>query len=95
MFDPEGCVWAAKHGVHYVGMMGCKGKNDTVHDLVLAKGATEEDWQRVKRPIGLKFGAKTPAELAIAIVGELVDVRYRQRYSEEARARHEQSLGRA
>ena len=95
MFDPEGCVWAAKHGVHYVGMMGCKGKNDTVHDLVLAKGATEEDWQCVKRPIGLKFGAKTPAELAIAIVGELVDVRYRQRYSEEARARHEQSLGRA
>lgn len=94
MFDPEGCVWATGHGAHYVGMMGCKGKNDTVHDLVLAKGATEEDWQRVKRPIGLKFGAKTPAELAIAIVAELVDVRYRQRYSEEARARHEQSLGR-
>lgn len=94
MFDPEGCVWATKHGAHYVGMMGCKGKNDTVHDLVLARGASEEDWQRVKRPIGLKFGAKTPAELAIAIVAELVDVRYQQRYSEEARLKHEQSLGR-
>ena len=34
------------------------------------------------------------ALLAIAIVGELVDVRYRQRYSEEAQARHEKSLGR-
>lgn len=53
-----------------------------------------EDWERVKRPIGLKFGAKTPAELAIAIVAELVDVRYRQRYSAEARERHEKSLGR-
>lgn len=95
MFDPEGCVWATKHGAHYVGMMGCKGKNDTVHDLVLAKGGTEEDWNRVKRPIGLKFGAKSPAELAIAIVAELVDVRYRQRYSAEAQARHEESLGRA
>ena len=94
MFDPEGCVWATKHGAHYVGMMGCKGKNDAVHDLVLAKGATEDDWRRVKRPIGLKFGAKTPAELAIAIVAELVDVRYRQRYSEEARIKHESSLGR-
>lgn len=94
MFDPEGCVWATRHGAHYVGMMGCKGKNDTVHDLVLAKGGTEEDWARVKRPIGLKFGAKTPAELAIAIVAELVDVRYRQRYSDEARAKHEASLGR-
>ena len=94
MFDPEGCVWATRHGAHYVGMMGCAGKNDRVHDLVLAAGATEEDWARVKRPIGLKFGAKTPAELAIAIVAELVDVRYRQRYSAEARERHEKSLGR-
>lgn len=94
MFDPEGCVWATRHHVHYVGMMGCAGKNDRVHELVLASGATEEDWERVKRPIGLKFGAKTPAELAIAIVAELVDVRYRQRYSAEARERHEKSLGR-
>lgn len=94
MFDPEGCVWATRHRAHYVGLMGCKGKNDRVRELVLAGGATEEDWERVKRPIGLKFGAKTPAELAIAIVAELVDVRYKQRYSEAARAKHEQSLGR-
>lgn len=94
MFDPEGCVWATRHGVRYVGMMGCAGKNSRVHDLVIERGATEEDWERIKRPIGLKFGAKTPAELAIAIVAELVDVRYQQRYSEEARARHEQSIGR-
>ena len=67
MFDPEGCVWATRHHVHYVGMMGCAGKNDRVRELVLASGATEEDWERVKRPIGLKFGAKTPAELAIAM----------------------------
>ncbi len=94
MFDPDSCVWAVKHGVHYVGMMGCKGKNSTVHDLVIARGATEAQWESIKRPIGLKFGAKTPAELAIAIVAELVDVRYKERYSEEARAKHEASLGR-
>ncbi len=94
MFDPDSCVWAVRNGVHYVGMMGCKGKNSTVHDLVIARGATEEQWERIKRPIGLKFGAKTPAELAIAIVAELVDVRYRQRYSAEAQAKHDASLGR-
>lgn len=94
MFDPQGCIWALENGVHYAGMMGCAGKNSTVHDLVLAAGITEQDWERVKRPIGLAFGAKTPAELAIAIVAELIDVRYRQRYSEEARAKHEASLGR-
>ena len=74
--------------------MGCAGKNDRVHELVLEGGITEADWERVKRPIGLKFGAKTPAELAIASVAELVDVRYKQRYSQEARDKHEASLGR-
>lgn len=94
MFDPEGCIWAAGVGAHYIGMMGCAGKNSTVHDLVMEAGIAQEDWDRIKRPIGLSFGAKTPAELAIAIVGELIDVRYRQRYSEEAINRHEASLGR-
>lgn len=94
MFDPQGCIWALENDAHYVGMMGCAGKNSTVHDLVINAGITEADWDRIKRPIGLKFGAKTPAELAIAIVGELVDVRYKQRYSKEAQERHESSLGR-
>ena len=94
MFDPQGCVWAASHGVRYTGMMGCKGKNETVHDLVVSRGVTEEQWAAIKRPIGLKFGAKTPAELAIAIVAELVDERYKLNYSAEARAKHEASLGR-
>ena len=94
MFDPEGCIWALRNGVHYVGMMGSAGKNETVHGLVNAAGISDEQWERVKRPIGLKFGAKTPAELAIAIVAELVDVRYRERYSTDARDRHDKSLGR-
>lgn len=94
MFDPEGCVWALRHQVHYVGMMGCAGKNERVHELVLSRGITEDEWLRIKRPIGLKFGAKTPAELAIAIVAELVDVRYKERFSEEARAKHDADLDR-
>jgi xanthine dehydrogenase accessory factor len=94
MFDPQGCLWAARNDVHYVGMMGCAGKNSTVHDLCVRKGMTESQWDGIKRPIGLKFGAKTPAELAISIVAELVDIRYRQRYSEQARTAHEVDLGR-
>ncbi len=94
MHDPEGCIWAIRQGAHYVGMMGCKGKNSGVHNLVIEGGVTEEQWESIKRPIGLKFGAKTPAELAISIVAELIDVRYNERYSLEARQRHDESLGR-
>ena len=92
MHDPESCIWGSKQPIRYIGMMGCKGKNSRVHDLCLAGGMTEEDWENVKRPIGLKFGAKTPAELAISIVAELIDVRYHDRYSEEARAKHDNGL---
>ena len=94
MFDPEGCLWALRNKVHYVGMMGCAGKNDRVYELCHNEGMSDAEWNSIKRPIGLKFGAKTPAELAISIVAELVDVRYKQRYSEEAQMRHESSLGR-
>lgn len=94
MFDPEGCLWAVSHHAHYVGMMGCAGKNNTVYNLCTSRGMSDEQWESVKRPIGLKFGAKTPAELAIAIVAELIDVRYRQRYPKSARDKHDESLGR-
>ena len=94
VFDPEGCLWAARNNVAFAGMMGCKGKNETVRGICLSRGMTEAQWDAIKRPIGLKFGAKSPAELAIAIVAELVDVRYRQRYGEAARQKHELSLGR-
>lgn len=94
MYDPECCIWAERCDVHYVGMMGCTGKNSTVYEIVKAAGLTDEQWEHVKRPIGLKFGAKTPAELAISIVAELIDVRYIQRYDAEARERHERGLGR-
>lgn len=93
MFDPEACVWAETCNAHYVGMMGCAGKNSTVHQLVMDAGLTEDQWDHIKRPIGLKFGAKTPVELAIAIVAELIDVRYVERYDAEARAKHEKGLG--
>ena len=94
MYDPEGCIWAARNGAHYIGMMGSAGKNNKVYELVREAGITDEQWESVKRPIGLNFGAKSPAELAIAIVAELIDVRYKQRYSVEAREKHERDLGR-
>ena len=92
--DAEACLWASKQNMHYIGMLGSAGKNEGVAARCFDAGMTNEQWDAIKRPIGLDFGAKTPAELAIAIVGELVDVRYKQRYSEQERARHDADLGR-
>ena len=93
MFDPQGCIWGIQNNARYVGLMGSKGKNEAVEAIVLDAGLTPDDWSRIKRPIGMKMGAKTPAELAVSIVAELIDLRYQERYSPEAREVHAQHLG--
>ena len=92
--DVEACLWAAKQPLHYAGMLGSDAKNQAVAARCFAAGMTDEAWESIKRPIGLSFGAKTSAEIALAIVAELVDVRYKQRYSEDERNVHDVNLGR-
>lgn len=76
MYDPEVIAYGIRSGAQYVGMMGCGMKNDRVFELAEAQGATRQQLEATHTPIGLHFGAKTPAELALCIVAELIQVRY-------------------
>ncbi len=61
--------------VPYIGMIGSRTRVRTVLDALRADGA-DEDWlTRVRAPIGLDIGARTPGEIAIAIAAELIAVR--------------------
>jgi xanthine dehydrogenase accessory factor len=77
--DLEVLIYGIETGAHYVGMMGCLEKNGRVFEFAEGKGVPREKLEVVHAPIGLKFGAKTPAELALCIVAELVKVRYEGR----------------
>lgn len=59
----------------YLGMIGSRRKMLEVYRHVVAAGVPEELLARVRTPIGLPIGAETPAEIAVAIVAELVQVR--------------------
>jgi xanthine dehydrogenase accessory factor len=83
MHDPEALIYGVQTDAHYVGMMGCLEKNGRVFDLAEKKGVAREKLEATHTPIGLKFGAKTPAELALCIVAELVSVRYERRKAQE------------
>ena len=48
-------------------------------ERLLAQGFTQEDLQRVHSPIGLEILAETPEEIAVSIVGELIECRARHR----------------
>jgi xanthine dehydrogenase accessory factor len=77
--DSEVLVYGIRTGAHYVGMMGCLKKNERVFALAEEAGIPREKLEATHTPIGLKFGAKTPAELALCIVAELVKLRYENR----------------
>ncbi len=57
----------------YIGMMGSKTKVAKVHDdFIKNQWATEEQWQKVHTPIGLKIGSVTVEEIAVSIAAQLV-----------------------
>lgn len=56
----------------YIGMIGSKRKVRFTYDRLEQKGISRELLGRVHAPIGLPIGAKTPGEIAVSIVAELV-----------------------
>lgn len=63
----------------YVGMVGSRAKITSVFSQMREKGYTDEDLSQVHSPIGLDLGGETPAEIAVAILAEILAVRHNKR----------------
>lgn len=74
--DRQGLEWGLKQNYRYLGMIGSKKKRDLLYDNLRAKGALDEELQRVHCPIGLQIGAKTPAEIAVSVMAEIIALKY-------------------
>jgi xanthine dehydrogenase accessory factor len=59
----------------YIGMIGSKRRVRTVLAHARENGADPERLRRVHAPIGLDINALTPAEIAVAIMAEIVNLR--------------------
>jgi xanthine dehydrogenase accessory factor len=66
---------AAATPAGYVGMLGSKRKRAVILRALEAAGVPRDKLDRVRSPIGLEIGADTPAEIAVAVVAELIKVR--------------------
>jgi xanthine dehydrogenase accessory factor len=64
--------WAVQTPARYVGMIGSKRKTITIFKELQQEGLAPQLFDRVHAPIGLDIGAITPAEIAIAIVAEMI-----------------------
>lgn len=54
-----------------LGAIGSRAKYARMTEIAQQRGAGEQ-WQRVKCPVGASIGAQTPAEIAVAIIAEVV-----------------------
>lgn len=73
--DLECLVQVTDKPVAYIGMIGSRRRVRGVLDLVREKGYSEELLARVHAPIGLDIGARTPEEIAVSVIAEVVQAR--------------------
>ncbi|CAN5522288.1 XdhC family protein [soil metagenome] len=74
-FDEPAIVEALRAGCRYVGAMGSRRRHAERRRKLRADGWTEEDVVRLRGPVGLDLGGRSPAETALAIMAEVICVR--------------------
>ena len=76
--DDMGLMEALGSDAFYVGALGSARTSAKRRERLLALELTPAQIERLHAPIGLPIGSKTPAEIAVAIVAELIAVRQRR-----------------
>ena len=61
--------------VAYVGMLGSRRRGESIRSMLREDGFTAAEVARLRTPIGLGIGARSAAEIALAIAAEIVAVR--------------------
>lgn len=76
--DDMALLEALKSGAFYVGALGSKATNAKRRERLAMFDLSEDEITRLHGPVGLSIGSKTPAEIAVAIVAELIAERHQR-----------------
>lgn len=75
--DDMALLEALRSPAFYVGAIGSRANNAKRRERLIEHfEMTEAEMDRLRGPVGLKLGGKTPAEIALAIVAEMTATRY-------------------
>ena len=73
--DADAEAFALRTGASYIGVVGSRRKTKYVREKLEAQGFTGEQLDSVYAPIGIEIGSETPAEIAISIAAQLIQIR--------------------
>ena len=65
-------IAALKAGSFYVGALGSRKTHAKRVDRLTAAGVSAEDIARIKAPIGLDIGGRSPAEIAVSVLAQVI-----------------------
>ena len=71
-FDVPAVTGALATDVGYIGVMGSRRTHDDRTKRLVDAGVDQDGFDRLRSPIGLDLGARTPEETAISIVAEII-----------------------
>ena len=75
-FDVPVLQVALRAPAAYIGAMGSRRTHTDRLDRLREVGMTEQELARLRSPVGLDLGARTPEETAVAIAAELIQLRW-------------------
>jgi len=64
----------ANEKLAYLGMIGSENRKKQVFEALKKKGISEKVLKKIHTPIGLPIGGKSPGEVAVSILAELIQV---------------------
>ena len=73
--DDPALVYTLKENIGYIGSLGSKKTHKKRYDRLSSLGFNEIEINKIHAPIGLDIKAKTPAEIAVSVMAEIISFR--------------------